>query len=155
MAAISPQAPALAAALALAAAPAHAAQLCGWLTETLQPNQVHEFSLWLESDGDLDVLYKMTGQGVVTASGKSYSPSSGSYSLHAKRPEQPWRFGTNIVEGDVDIVAEVHVMPKSVFSDEPTPLLGAFTFRRHVPETEKKPPGDFAKHQCVSLAAQP
>jgi hypothetical protein len=28
-----------------------------------------------------------------------------------------------------------------------------FTFRRHAPQSEKTPPKDFAKHQCVTLPA--
>jgi len=135
--------------------PAQATQLCGWLVETLEPENVHEFTLWLEADGDMDFFYKMTGKGISTEDSKSYSPGSGSFSLRPKRPEKPWGFGTNIDgPGDVDIVAEIHVMPKSVFDDAETPLLASFAFRRHVSQDEKKPPVDFAKRQCVTIPSQ-
>jgi hypothetical protein len=95
----------------------------------------------------------MTGKGVITESGTNYSPSSGSFSLRPKRPQSYWSFGTTLGEGDVDIVGEIHVAPKSVFSDEETPILTSFIFRRHVPGNEKKPPTDFAKRQCAVVPA--
>jgi hypothetical protein len=146
----------LAIAVALAfEAPARATELCGWMTETVSRDSVHEFTLWLQADGDVSFLYKMTGQGIVTESSKSYSPGSGTFSLHPKKPEKPWGFGTTLEgPGDVDIVADIHVMPKSVFDEVETPVLASFAFRRHVPEGEKVPPKDFAKHQCVSVPNQ-
>ena len=147
---------AFAAALALPAAPARAAQLCGWLVETVDAEQTHDFALWLESDADLEFFYKMSGKGIVTPSMKAYSPGKGTFTLHPKRPDKPWSFGTTIGdEGDVDIVAEIHVMPKSIFDETETPLLAKFVFQRHVPEDEKTPPGEFAKHQCVTVPNQP
>ncbi len=137
------------------AAPAHPTELCGWLVETVGDESMHEFALWLEADGDVSFLYKMTGKGVSTESSKSYSPGSGSFSLRPKAPEKAWGFGTTIGEaGDVDIVADIHVMPKSVFDETETPLLASFKFRHHVPEGEKKPPADFAKRQCATVPSQ-
>jgi hypothetical protein len=150
--------PALALALATAATlmtapPVRAAQLCGWLTEKISGDSVHEFDLWLESDSRVNFFYKMTGKGVTTENSRSYSPGSGSFSLDPKRAEKAWGFGTTLgSEGDIDIVAEIHVMPKSVFDEGDTPLLASFAFKRHVPDGEKKPPADFAKRQCVTLA---
>jgi hypothetical protein len=146
---------AIAAALVLAAAgQARAAQLCGWLTETVKADQVHDFSLWLQSDSDVAFFYKMAGKGIVTGAGSSYSPGSGTYSLRPGRTESPWTYGTNISEGEVDIVAEIHETPKNVFDDAESPLLVTWTFRRHVAEGEKKPPTDFAKHQCITIPNQ-
>ncbi len=146
---------ALAAAVVIAAAgPARAAELCGWLVETTAADSVHQFDLWLEADADVSFFYKMTGKGIVTEGMKAYSPGSGSFSLRPRRPEKAWGFGSTLdPPGDIDIVAEIHVPPKSVFSDDETPLLAKFTFQRHVPEDEKTPPTDFAKHQCATIAA--
>jgi hypothetical protein len=136
-----------------AAAPARATELCGWLVETTDAEAVHEFALWLEADGDLDFFYKMTGQGITTDSSRAYSPGSGTFSLHAGRPEKAWGFGSNIDgAGDVDIVAEIHTPPKSIFDEDDTPLLASFAFKRHVPEDEKTPPTEFAKRQCVTIS---
>jgi hypothetical protein len=137
------------------AAPARSTELCGWLVETIGDESMHEFTLWLEADGDVSFLYKMTGKGVSTESSKAYSPGSGTFSLRPKAPEKAWGFGTTIDgAGDVDIVADIHVMPKSVFDETETPLLASFTFRRRVPEGEKKPPADFAKRQCATVPGQ-
>jgi hypothetical protein len=146
---------ALAAVAAIAAAsPVRATELCGWLAETANADRLHEFSLWLEADGQVDFFYKMTGAGIVTEGMKSYSPGSGTFSLEAKRAEKAWGFGSTLSPpGDIDIVAEIHAAPKSVFSDDETPLLAKFTFRRHVPEDEKTPPADFAKRQCATVPA--
>ncbi len=150
---------ALAAALALTAAvavsgPARAAQLCGWLTEKVSADDVHDFALWLQSDSDIAFFYKMSGKGVVTPSGSSYGPGSGTFSLRPGRPQNPWGYGTNISQGDIDIVAEIHETPKSVFDDTESPLLVTWVFQRHVSANEKKPPTDFAKHQCITVPNQ-
>lgn len=137
-----------------AAGPVRGAELCGWLTETVDADSTHDFSLWLEADGEVNFFYKMTGQGIVTEGMKAYSPGSGTFSLRPKRPEKAWGFGSTLSPpGDIDIVAEIHAPPKSVFSDDETPLLATFTFRRHVPEDEKTPPTDFAKRQCATIPA--
>src|SRR5471032_2103668 len=135
---------ALAAAAVIAAAgPARAAELCGWLVETTDADSVHEFSLWLEADSDVSFFYKMTGKGIVSEGMRAYSPGSGTFSLRPKHAEKAWGFGSSLdPPGDIDIVAEIHVPPKSVFSDDETPLLAKFTFQRHVPENEKTPPTD-------------
>jgi hypothetical protein len=140
------------AAVIVAASPAHAAELCGWLIETTEADSVHQFDLWLEADADVSFFYKMSGKGIVTEGMKAYSPGSGTFSLSPKRAQRAWGFGSTLdPPGDVDIVAEIHVPPKSVFSDDETPLLAKFTFQRHVPEDEKVPPKDFAKHQCATI----
>jgi hypothetical protein len=146
---------ALAAALALAISePAHAAQLCGWLTEKVSADNVHDFALWLQSDSDIAFFYKMSGKGIVTRSGSSYAPGSGTFSLRPGRPQNPWGYGTNISEGDVDIVAEIHETPKSVFDETESSLLANWVFRRHIARGEKAPPADFAKHQCITVPNQ-
>ena len=146
---------AIAAAMAITAAgPARAAELCGWLTETADADGVHQFDLWLEADADVSFFYKMTGKGVVTEGMRAYSPGSGTFSLRPKHAEKAWGFGSSLSPpGDIDIVAEIHTPPKSVFSDDETPLLARFAFQRHVPEDEKAPPTDFAKRQCATIPA--
>ncbi len=146
----------VACALAVAlAGPARATELCGWLTEVVKDDNVHDFDLWLQADGEVAFLYRMTGKGLTSEGSRMYSPGSGTSSLHAGKAERPWGFGATLdPPGDVDIVAEIHVSPKSIFDEEETPLLGKFTFQRHVPEGETKPPTDFQKHQCVTLPAK-
>ncbi|HET6971362.1 MAG TPA: hypothetical protein VFH92_09570 [Phenylobacterium sp.] len=143
----------LAAAALFTAQPARAAQVCAWLTETVDAEQTHQFDLWLEADADADILYAMTGQGIVTEGSRMYSPGSGTYSLHARRAERVWGFGGTLdPPGDVDIVAEIHEKPASIF-DETSPLIAAFPFQRHVPEDEKAPPTDFQQRRCAPLPA--
>jgi hypothetical protein len=139
-----------------AAAPAQATQICGWLKETNQPDDVHEFALWLKSDARVEFLYQIGGKGVVTPSGSSHSPSSGTYSLDPGRPESPWHFGTNVeAPATIDIIVELHQKPADIFSDAPTPLLARFAFERSVPESERKAPPVLAKQQCATLKADP
>jgi hypothetical protein len=136
----------------LAATPARAVQVCGWLTETTGKENLHEFELWLQSDGEAEGLYKMTGEGIVTENMRNYSPGSGTFFLHAGRPAKMWGFGSTLYPpGDIDIVAEVHAKPASIFDEVQTPPLGTFTFRRHVPEDETAPPKAFAAKQCATL----
>jgi hypothetical protein len=145
---------ALAALAVSAAGPVQAAQLCGWLIETVEADDLHQFDLWLEADGQVDIFYKMTGEGIYSESSQSYSPGSGTYSLRTRTAAKVWGFGTTLnTPADIDIVAEIHAPPKSVFSDEETPLLAAFTFRRHVPEDEGAPPKAFGARQCVTVTA--
>jgi len=148
-----PQRAALTLAFLLAlSAPAQATQVCGWLTETNKPHQEHLFTLWLQADGDADLLYAIGGEGVVTPNSKSHSPSSGTYILHRGKAESPWSFGTTVnPPARIDITVELHQTPTDVFSDAPTPLLAQFTFRRDVVESEKKSPPVFAKKQCAVL----
>jgi hypothetical protein len=131
---------------------ANATQVCGWLKETLKRDRLLEVELWLEADGETDFLYRIGGDGIVTTSGKSNSPGSGTYVLHARKPEKPWAFGSTLdPPGKIDITVELHQTPADIFSDAPTPLLARFTFRRDVPATEKKPPPTLAKKQCVVM----
>ena len=145
----------LAMALAGSAVPAHAGQLCGWLIETLGDDDLHQFELWLQSEGDTDVVYKMRGEGIVSESSRSYSPGSGSYALHARKAVKVWGFGTTLnAPADIDIVAEIRSPPKSVFSEEETPLLATFSFQRHVAEGRGVPPAPFGARRCVAVASR-
>ncbi len=93
----------------------------------------------------------MAGNGVSDTYGRGHSPGSGTYSLRKGQPARPWGFGTTVAPpGAVDIVAEIHVPPTDIFSDEPTPLLAAFTFRRMIPEGETAPPAP--ARQCATVA---
>jgi len=145
----------LAAALAALAGPVQAGQLCGWLVETIEDDDLHQFSLWLQAEDETDVVYAMRGQGIVTAS-RSYSPSSGSSSLPASLPVKVWGFGSTLTApADIDIVTELRSPRKSVFSDEPTPLLARFSFQRRVAEHGGAPPRPFGARRCVIVAAAP
>ena len=144
----------LAMALGATAVPAHAGQLCGWLVETIQDEDLHQFELWLQAEHDTDVVYRMRGEGIVSESSRSHSPGGGSYSLHAGQPVKVWGFGTTLnAPADIDIVAELRSPPKSVFSDEQTPLLATFSFQRHVTESRGVPPPPFGARRCVVVAS--
>lgn len=137
-----------------AAGPARATELCGWLIETVEADGLHQFDLWLQADADTDVFYRMTGDGWRSEGVRAYSPGSGTYSLHAHKAAKVWGFGTSLnPPGELDIVAEIHAPPASVFSEDETPLLATFAFRRHVPEDEGPPPKAFGARQCVTVAA--
>lgn len=139
------------------AAPAAAApvKICAWMTETVDAESNHEFSLWLEADADIQIYYQMAGEGVVTESMRAHSPGSGTFVLHPGEPDKPWGFGATLnPPGEVDIVAEIHETPEDIFSDVPSPLLTAFEFRRHVPEGETTPPPIFAEKRCRTVAAK-
>jgi hypothetical protein len=145
------------AALVLAAtlaAPAHAAQICGWLVESIDADKVSSWDLWLQSDADVAFKYEMKGEGITTESSRMYSPGSGSFSLTAGKAERTWGFGTELEAGaNIDIIAELHQAPKDIFDDDETPLLASFTFQRKVPEGETAPPRTFMEKQCVTLPA--
>ena len=146
----------LAALALLAATPGHATEICGWLVETVGADDFHEFALWLQSDSEADIYYMMKGEGLTSEGMRNYSPGSGSFVLHARKAVKPWGFGGTLpTPGDIDIIAEVHAPPASIFHDEDAPLLATFTFKRHVPEDETAPPKDFAKKQCATVTLPP
>ena len=129
---------------------AQAAQICGWLVESNESDDERLVSLWLQSDKDIDFLYKIGGRGIVTDSGESNSPSTASDTLRAGQADSPWHFGSALnPPGHIDVTVEIHKKPADVFSDAPTPLLAKFAFERAVPASEKAPPKTLAKKQCV------
>jgi len=137
-----------------AAGPAHAVQVCAWMDETIGEGDYHELELWLETDGKADVLYKIKGDGLRTENMQAHAPNSGTLVLHPRRPSKPWGFGASLSPpGDIDVIVELRAWPKDIFSDEETPLLASFTFKRHVPEGETQPPKTFATRQCAALKA--
>lgn len=139
-----------------AAAPAHAAQVCAWMDETIGEDDCHELALWLEADGDVDFYYKIKGEGLRSEGMKAHSPNSGTFVLHARKPDKPWGFGATLSPpGEIDVVIELRATPKDIFSDAETPLLASFTFRRQVPEGETTPPNDLASKQCAVLTPAP
>ena len=145
----------LAMALGALAVPAHAGQLCGWLIETIEADDLHQFELWLQAEGKTDIVYRMRGEGIVSESSRSYSPGSGRYSLRGGQPVKVWGFGTTLnAPADIDIVAEIRSPPKSVFSHEETPLLATFSFQRHVSEGGGAPPAPFGARRCVVVASR-
>jgi len=134
------------------AAPAHAAQVCAWIDETLGEDHYHELELWLEADGKVDFLYKIKGEGLRTETMQAHAPNSGTLVLHARQPSKPWGFGAMLEPpGEIDVIVELRAWPKDIFSDEETPLLASFSFKRRVPEGETKPPKTFAARQCATL----
>lgn len=131
---------------------ARAAQLCAWIVETNEENDVHKLKLYLSSDKEIEFLYKIGGQGIVDGMGHSHSPSKGTFLLHAGETDNPWSFGATLTApGKIDVIVEIHEKPESIFDDKPTPLLAKFTFQRNVPESEKKAPPVFAKKQCTAV----
>jgi len=140
--------------LLAAAAPAHAVEVCAWVNETIGEDDYHELELWLEADGKTDFLYKIKGEGLSTENMQAHAPNSGTLVLHARQPSQPWGFGATLSPpGEIDVVVELRAWPKDIFSEEETPLLASFTFRRRVPEGETQPPKDFATRRCATLKA--
>ncbi len=131
---------------------AKAMQLCGWIVETNEENDVHKLKLYLSSDKEIEFLYKIGGRGIVDGMGHSHSPSKGSFMLHDGETKNPWSFGATLTApGKIDVIVEIHEKPESIFDDKPTPLLATFTFQRDVPESETKAPPVFAKKQCVMV----
>ncbi len=145
---------ALAACAVLVAAPAaHAVQLCAWMTETVGEDDLHEVAVFMQADEDFDFYYMIKGEGFTSEGMRAHSPGSGTFVLHAKKPDKPWGFGATLSgPGQIDIIAEVHKYPKDVFADEPPPLITSFTFHRDVPEGETKAPATLATKQCVTVA---
>lgn len=132
--------------------PAHAAQVCAWLVESSQPLNVRLLTLWLQSDTDMDFLYKVYGQGIVTESGESNSPASATYTLHAGRADTPWHYGATLDgAGKIDLTVEIRKTPIDVFSEKMSPLLARFVFKRTVPASENVPPATLASQQCAEL----
>ena len=131
---------------------AQSTQVCAWLVETAQPDNVYSFDIWLQADAKLDFLYKIGGAGVVTDSGKFHSPGSGTFALNVGKAEKVWGFGVTMdPPAKIDIGIELHQTPADIFSEAPTPLLAKFSFSRAVPESEKKPPPTLAKKQCSAV----
>jgi hypothetical protein len=134
--------------------PAQAAQICGWLVESNQPDDERMLDLWLQSDVDVNFLYQIGGKGIVTSSGTSNSPSSATYNLEAGKAEKAWGFGSTLdPPGKIDVIVELHQTPADIFSKAPTPLLAKFSFQRNIPASERKPPQTLARKQCATIAA--
>ena len=131
---------------------ADAAQVCAWLVESNQPDDVRQLDLWLQSDANIDFLIKVDGGGILDDSGKSNSPESATYSLTAGQADKAWGFGSTLAPpGAIDEIVELHKTPADIFSDAPTPLLARFVFQRKIPADEKTPPDTLAKKQCATL----
>ena len=143
---------ALAACALLAIAPhAQAAQVCAWMTETVDKDDVHEVALWLQSDSEVDLYYMIKGEGLKGDGSRMHSPGKGTYVLHPRQAAKPWGFGATLSPpGEIDIIAELHAYPKDVFAEEEPPLIASFTFHRAIPEGETKAPATLAQHQCVT-----
>jgi hypothetical protein len=131
---------------------AQAMQLCGWIVETNEENDVHKLTLYLSSDKEIEFLYKIGGRGIVDGMGHTHSPAKGTFLLHDGQTDSPWSFGATLTApGKIDVIVEIHEKPESIFDEKPTPILATFKFQRAVPESETKAPPVFAKKQCVTL----
>lgn len=140
------------AAALLWAALAHAVQVCAWLDETVGEDDYHELKLWMEADGDVDAVYRIKGDGLVNENTTANAPNGGTFFLRPRRPDSHWTFGVTLAPpGRIDVIVELRAKPADIFSDEETPLLAAFTFRREIPEGETTPPKTFAAKQCATL----
>lgn len=129
---------------------ARAAQLCGWIVETREPNDVHLLKLFLSSDREIEFFYRLGGLGLVDGSGHMHSPSKGTFLLHNGQTDSPWSFGgTLTAPGKIDVVVEIHQKPADIFDERPTPLLAKFTFKRGIPAGETRVPPVFARKQCA------
>jgi len=138
------------------AARAQNTQVCGWLIETGKAEEPYMFDIWLQADAPLDFYYKIGGAGIVADGLKAHSPGSGTFSLKAGKAEKVWGFGSTLYPpAKIEFTIELHQTPADIFSKEPTPLLAEFSFRRSIPETEKKPPPTLAKKQCSAVKVPP
>jgi len=138
--------------LVLAGMPARATQICGWIVEKIEANEVHQLDLWLQADGDLEFLYKIGGEGILSEGSRMHSPGRGTFLLHPGKADRPWGFGATLSPpGTIDIIADIRAKPADIFDETPTPLLASFTFHRAVPAGEKRAPPVFAKKQCATV----
>jgi hypothetical protein len=131
---------------------ANAKQVCAWLVESNQPDDLRQLELWLQSDSDIDFVIQVNGDGIVDSTGKSNSPESATYSLTAGQADKAWSFGSTLAPpGRIDEIVELHEMPTDATSDAPTALLAKFLFQREIPAAETTPPDALSRKQCVSL----
>jgi hypothetical protein len=119
------------------------------MIEKVDSESTYTFDIWAETDAPLDFLYKIGGTGVVSEGLKAHSPGSGTFTLRPGKAQRVWGFGSTISPpAKIEFVLEIHQTPADIFSEAPTPLLAEFTFKRSIPESEKKPPPVLAKKQC-------
>jgi hypothetical protein len=141
--------------LLAAAGPVSATQVCAWMDEAAKPDDLRELKLWLQSDGEVDFLYEMAGDGLVSEGNRSHSPSSGTFVLHPGQPDSPWGFGATLSPpGRIDVIVRLHAPTPSIF-DPPGPVMAEYTFRRAVAEGETAVPPVLAAKQCKTLTNQP
>ena len=139
-------------ALLLCPAAGRAAEICAWLVEANQPENVRSFDIWLQSDADMVFLYNVYGKGIITSSGEANAPANGTYNLRAGNAQQVWNYSpTFYPPGKIDITVEIHKVPSDYYSSGPTPLLASFTFARNIPASEKSPPPILATKQCMEI----
>lgn len=148
------------ASVTLAVSPAaRAAELCAWMTETLEEEDFREVRLWLQADADVQFYYSMKGEGMKEtgeSGNRAHSPGAATFTLERGEPKKSWGFGVTLRSpAEIDIVAEIRAWPKDVFADEEPPLLTAFTFRRTIPDGEATPPPVLAEKQCRQVDFPP
>ena len=133
-------------------ATADAANVCAWMVETEEPDDVRALVIWLQSDTDIDVFYQIGGRGIVTPGSTGNAPNDGTFTLSAGKARSPWKYGQTLEPpGKIDVTIELRKMPADIFSDAPKPLFAAFAFNRDVPKPEKKPPATLARKQCATV----
>lgn len=135
--------------LALTAAPASAAQVCGWIDESIDADKSHNFTLWFEADAEIDLSYRIGGDGIADESGRAQSPSSGNLYLKPGKPETPWTLGTSIAPPTtIDITARIQAQATGTSGPAAVTTL---TFQRTITPSETTPPKTFATRQCLTL----
>jgi hypothetical protein len=135
----------------LAAAPAGAAQVCGWIDEAVDTDSSHNLTLWFEADAEIDLGYSIGGNGMSDESGRVQSPSNGNLYLKPGAPETPWMIGTSInPPTTIDVIASITAQPTR---SDAKPVSADFTFQRVIPTDESVPSTLFAKRQCVTVPA--
>jgi hypothetical protein len=136
-----------------AAVPCSAAQVCAWIIETVQPENVRHIELWMQSDSEINFYYEIGGDGLVDRSGKVQSDGGGTFVLHPGQAVSTWSEGSTLVPpGRIDVTLTLHAPTPSVF-DPPGPVIGTWAFRREVAEGETAVPPALATKQCKMVPA--
>ncbi len=136
-------------AFAIASAPAHAAQVCGWIEESLDADNAHTLTLWFEADADIDLAYRISGGGISDASGRAQSPGNGNLYLHAGAAETPWALGTSVnPPTQIDVIASIAAGGRG---ESTLPAKAELRFQRTIIEAEPAPPATLAKRQCLAV----
>ncbi|MGD0192387.1 MAG: hypothetical protein ABSD74_16745 [Rhizomicrobium sp.] len=130
----------------------HAAEVCSWLVEGVQPGHVHSLELWFQADSPVNFMYDVEGRGLVSAAEDANSPLTAAYALSPGDVRKVWSFSSTFYPpGKIDITVELHKTPMDINSNGPTPLLAKFVFQRNVPAAETTPPSTLATKQCMEL----
>lgn len=85
------------------------------MVEAGKPEDERLLTFWLQSDAEVDFLYKIGGLNIVTDSGRFNAPNAGTFVLHPGQADSPWRFGATLDSaGRIDVSIELHKTPKTL-----------------------------------------